>query len=49
VLGPDEYVVLGDNRENSNDSRFWGTVTRDQIKGRAFKIYWPPDRAGPVD
>lgn len=31
---------LGDNRDNSNDSRFWGTVPIDYVKGRAFIIYW---------
>jgi signal peptidase I len=48
VLAPGEYFVLGDNRENSNDSRYWGPVARDLIEGRAFKIYWPLARAGPI-
>lgn len=34
------YFVLGDNRDKSNDSRFWGPVPRSLIKGRAFMIYW---------
>lgn len=39
-----EYFCLGDNRDNSNDSRSWGTVPRELVKGRAFMIYWskPP-------
>ena len=35
-----ELFFLGDNRDNSNDSRFWGTVPRSLIKGRAFLVYW---------
>jgi signal peptidase I len=40
------YYVMGDNRTDSDDSRYWGTVARDQIMGRAFCIYWPPGQAG---
>ena len=39
------YFVMGDNRTESNDSRYWGTVPRANIIGRAIVIYWPIDRA----
>lgn len=40
-LVPDgHYFCLGDNRDNSNDSRHWGPVPRAFVKGRAFLIYW---------
>ena len=37
------YFFMGDNRDNSNDSRFWGPVPAEYIKGRAFLIYWSFD------
>jgi signal peptidase I len=43
VIPPDSYFVMGDNRDNSQDSRVWGFVRRDQIKGRAFQVYFSWD------
>ncbi len=40
---PGRLFMMGDNRENSNDSRFWGTVPLDYVKGRAMFIYWSWD------
>jgi signal peptidase I len=40
---PGRLFMMGDNRENSNDSRFWGTVPMDYVKGRAMFIYWSWD------
>ncbi len=41
-----DYYVMGDNRPDSLDSRFWGPVPRAWIIGKAFFTYWPPDRIG---
>jgi signal peptidase I len=37
---PGEFFVMGDNRENSRDSRYWGTVPRAYVKGKAMLVYW---------
>ena len=36
----DRYFVMGDNRDNSQDSRYWGFLPRSYVKGRALVIYW---------
>lgn len=43
----DQYFCMGDNRDNSLDSRFWGTVPRNEVVGRAMFVYWSIDRSSP--
>jgi signal peptidase I len=45
---PGQYIVMGDNRLHSSDSREWGPVTTGGIVGRAFFRYWPVPAFGPI-
>lgn len=44
ILDKDSYFMMGDNRGNSQDSRYWGTLKRDRFVGRAVSVFWPLNR-----
>jgi signal peptidase I len=46
TLQKDQYFLLGDNRQDSSDSRSWGAISRSQIVGRVIYRYWPLSRGG---
>jgi signal peptidase I len=48
VVPEGQYLVLGDNRNNSYDSHYWGFVPRDKIIGRAVVRFWPMNRVGEI-
>lgn len=48
TLGTDEYLVFGDNSENSFDGRYFGPIRRDSIIGKVTFRYYPPSRVGAV-
>ena len=49
IVPKGHYLVLGDNRNNSYDSHYWGFVPRDNIIGKAVFRFWPLDRVGEID
>ncbi len=44
VIPEGEYFMMGDNRGNSQDSRFWGTLPQSRFIGRAVFVFWPLNR-----
>ena len=49
TVAPGELFMMGDNRDNSNDSRFWGPVKMDLVRGRAMFIYFSTAGNDPLD
>lgn len=49
TLGEDEYFILGDNRLISKDSRYFGTITEDEIIGKVVFRFWPFSKIGTVN
>jgi signal peptidase I len=45
TVPPDKYFTMGDNRDHSWDSRYWGPIARDKIFGKALYIYWSEDKS----
>jgi signal peptidase I len=41
---PDHFIFMGDNRTHSCDSRAWGGAPRENLIGKVFAVYWPPQR-----
>ena len=49
MVPSDSYFVLGDNSKASHDSRFWGFVPKQNVIGKAYKIFWPAGRSGALE
>lgn len=45
---PNQYFMMGDNRNDSNDSRYWGFLPQENIIGKATFRFWPADRIGAI-
>jgi signal peptidase I len=48
AIASDEFIVMGDNRGHSSDSRSWGPIKKSDFIGRAWIVYWPPRDTGTI-
>ena len=48
TVPPDQYFMMGDNRDNSEDSRYWGFLPASYVKGEALFIYFSIDETQPL-
>jgi signal peptidase I len=46
TVPPGNYFVMGDNRDNSQDSRYWGFLPASYVKGKALFVYWSYESGG---
>jgi len=49
IIPEGQYFMMGDNRGNSQDSRYWGTLSKERFIGRAVFVFWPLNHIDIID